>query len=63
MTIEALGMRVPFAAGEDLRTEISCKFTPARLRSDLAAGGLELEQLLTDEDRQFGLAICRRARC
>jgi len=62
VTIEALGLRVPFAAGEDLRTEISCKFTPSRLRADLAAGGLELERLLTDDARQFGLAICRRAR-
>jgi len=62
VTIEALGLRVPFAAGEDLRTEISCKFTPERLRADLAAGGLELEQLLTDDDRLFGLALCRRVR-
>jgi L-histidine N-alpha-methyltransferase len=32
VTVEALGLRVPFAAGEDLRTEISSKFTPARPR-------------------------------
>jgi L-histidine Nalpha-methyltransferase len=60
VTIEALGLHVPFAAGEDLRTEISSKFTPQRLRADLAAGGLALEQLLTDPDRLFGLALCRK---
>jgi L-histidine N-alpha-methyltransferase len=61
VTIEALGLQVPFAAGEDLRTEISSKFTPERLRADLAAGGLELERLLTDDDRLYAIAICRRA--
>jgi len=29
------------------------------LGADFAAGGLELEQLVTDEDRLY----CRRARC
>ena len=33
------------------------------LGADFAAGGLELEPLVTDEDRLYGLAICRRARC
>jgi len=61
VTVGALDLRVPFAAGEDLRTEISCKFTPERLRADLAAAGLVLEDLLTDPERLFGLALCRRA--
>ncbi|MGE4425768.1 MAG: L-histidine N(alpha)-methyltransferase [Solirubrobacteraceae bacterium] len=57
--VEALDLRVPFAAGQDLRTEISSKFTPERLRGDLAAAGLGLDRLLTDPDGLFGLALCR----
>ncbi|MCK9250463.1 MAG: L-histidine N(alpha)-methyltransferase [Solirubrobacteraceae bacterium] len=56
--VEALDLRVPFVAGQDLRTEISSKFTPARLRGDLAAAGLRLERLLTDPAGLFGLALC-----
>ena len=49
-----LDLRVEFAAGEELRTEISAKFTPQRLRADLEAAGLELERWFTDEDGLFG---------
>jgi L-histidine N-alpha-methyltransferase len=56
-----LDLRVEFAAGEELRTEISAKFTPQRLRADLEAAGLELERWFTDEDALFGLALARRA--
>jgi L-histidine Nalpha-methyltransferase len=56
-----LDLRVEFAAGEELRTEISAKFTPQRLRADLEAAGLELERWFTDDDALFGLALARRA--
>jgi L-histidine N-alpha-methyltransferase len=59
--IPALGLEVPFAAREELRTEISSKFTRERMAADLAAAGLELEDLLTDEDGLFGLALARVA--
>ncbi len=55
--IAALDLRVEFAAGEELRTEISAKFTRARLESDLAAAGLELRHWLTDEDDMFALSL------
>jgi L-histidine Nalpha-methyltransferase len=55
-----LDLRVEFAAGEELRTEISAKFTPERLRADLEAAGLELDRWFTDEDGLFGLALARR---
>ncbi len=57
--IRALGMRVHFAAGEELRTEISAKFTRERLQGDFAAAGLELVRWLTDEDQLFALALAR----
>jgi L-histidine Nalpha-methyltransferase len=54
-----LDLRVEFAAGEELRTEISAKFTPKRVEADLAAAGLELDRWFTDEDALFGIALAR----
>jgi L-histidine N-alpha-methyltransferase len=53
---------VHFAAGEELRTEISAKFTPERVRADLAGAGLELVRWLTDPDALFALTLSRPAR-
>jgi len=55
--IDALGLDVAFAAREELRTEISAKFTPLRLEGDLAAAGLELVELMTDPDELFALSL------
>jgi L-histidine Nalpha-methyltransferase len=56
-----LGLRVEFAAGEELRTEISAKFTRARLEADFRAAGLALDGWYTDEDDLFALSLARRA--
>jgi len=58
--VEALGLDVEFAPREELRTEISAKFTPERLRSDLSAAGLELVELYTDPDELFAVSLSRR---
>lgn len=58
--IRALGLSVRFDAGEEIRTEISAKFTRTRLESDLAAAGLELADWLTDDDEQFAVSLARR---
>jgi L-histidine N-alpha-methyltransferase len=58
--IGALGIDVAFAAREEIRTEISAKFTRLRLEGDLAAAGLELVELMTDPDGLFGLSLARR---
>jgi L-histidine N-alpha-methyltransferase len=60
--IGTLGLRVEFAAGEELRTEISAKFTRSRLESDFESAGLELEQWYTDPQQLFALSLARRAR-
>jgi L-histidine N-alpha-methyltransferase len=52
-----LDLRVEFAAGEELRTEISAKFTRQRVEADLRAAGLELEQWFTDDDDLFGISV------
>jgi L-histidine Nalpha-methyltransferase len=59
--VRDLDLPVHFDAGEELRTEISAKFTPVRVRADLAAAGLELVRWLTDPDELFALSLSRRA--
>ena len=59
--INAIGLRVEFAAGEELRTEISAKFTRARVAADYRAAGLQLEEWYTDPDELFALSLASRA--
>jgi L-histidine N-alpha-methyltransferase len=54
-----LGLTVEFAKREELRTEISAKFTPRRLAAELAAARLESIELFTDPDALFGLTLAR----
>ncbi len=61
VTVPALDLSVAFAAREELRTEISAKFTPARLRDDLAAADLALETTYRDAGRRFGISVSRLA--
>ncbi|WP_236242569.1 L-histidine N(alpha)-methyltransferase [Streptomyces sp. CC228A] len=55
--IPELGLAVPFAAGEDLRTEVSAKFRQERVEAELAAAGLALSRWWTDEKGWFGLSL------
>jgi L-histidine N-alpha-methyltransferase len=59
--VRDLDLPVHFDAGEEMRTEISAKFTPARLEGDLSAAGLELVRWLTDPDELFALTLSRRS--
>jgi L-histidine N-alpha-methyltransferase len=58
--VRDLDLAVHFDAGEELRTEISAKFTPARLERDLSAAGLRLVRWLTDPEQLFALTLSRR---
>jgi L-histidine N-alpha-methyltransferase len=58
--VAGVGLRVEFAAGEELRTEISAKFTRSRIEADLQAAGLGLERWYTDSDGLFSLSLARR---
>jgi L-histidine Nalpha-methyltransferase len=59
--IDALDLEVDFDRGEELRTEISAKFTRDRLRADYAAAGLELAEWFTDDDGLFALSLASPA--
>jgi len=54
-----LDLDIDFVAREELRTEISAKFTPERLRGDLSAAGLRLVELYTDPDDLFAVSLSR----
>jgi len=57
--IADLPLTVAFDKREELRTEISAKFTQRRLAADLAASRLQPIELFTDPDGLFGLALAR----
>jgi L-histidine N-alpha-methyltransferase len=54
-------LELTFADGEEIRTEISAKFTREAVESELAAAGLRLDEFFTDGSRLFGLAFARPA--
>ncbi|MFB0619212.1 L-histidine N(alpha)-methyltransferase [Streptomyces sp. AGS-58] len=55
--IPALDLAVDFAAGEELRTEVSAKFRKNGVTAELAAAGLELTHWWTDEPGRFALSL------
>ncbi|HZP28128.1 MAG TPA: L-histidine N(alpha)-methyltransferase [Acidimicrobiia bacterium] len=57
VSVPALGLSVDFAAGEEMRTEISAKFRRARVESELAAAGLTLTNWWTDPAGDFALSL------
>jgi L-histidine N-alpha-methyltransferase len=59
--VGALGLRVEVAAGEEIRTEISAKFTRARVEEDFEAAGLRLAGWHVDGDERFALSLATPA--
>ncbi|UZJ33245.1 L-histidine N(alpha)-methyltransferase [Streptomyces endophytica] len=59
--IPGVDLAVPFAAGEDIRTEISAKFRQEGVRAELAAARLELTNWWTDSTDRFALSLAFRA--
>jgi L-histidine N-alpha-methyltransferase len=55
--LDALGLSVDFAAGEEMRTEISSKFTRERLEAVYAEAGLELRGWFTDAADDYALSL------
>lgn len=55
--VPALALAVDFAAGEELRTEVSAKFRRERVREELAAAGLESARWWTDAAGRFALSL------
>ena len=57
VTVAGLGLTVRFAAGEEMRTEISAKFRPEGLSGELTVAGLRLLERWTDPGEDFALSL------
>ncbi len=55
--IAALNLAVDFATGEEMLTEVSCKFRPDGVEAELAAAGLRRTHWWTDPAGDFGLSL------
>jgi L-histidine N-alpha-methyltransferase len=55
--IPGVGLTVTFAAGEDMRTEVSAKFRRAGVATELEAAGFAMRSWWTDEENRFGLSL------
>jgi len=58
--VRGAGVRRSFARGDEIRTEISCKYTRPRLEGMLPDTGLGLEGWFSDPAGWFALALLRR---
>jgi len=57
VAIRDLGVQVEFAAGEEIRTEISAKFRLEGIAAELEAAGLVVRQQWTDRAADFGMTL------
>src|SRR6266516_4053810 len=57
VTLPAIGLTVPFAEGEEMRTEVSAKFRPDGVAAELSAAGFTMRHWWTDTGGQFGLSL------
>ncbi len=55
--VRALDLTVDFADGEEMLTEVSCKFRPEGIAGELAAAGLRRTHWWTDDAGDFGLSL------
>ena len=55
--VGALDLTVDFAAGEEMLTEVSCKFRPDGVAAELADAGLRRTHWWTDRAGDFGLSL------
>lgn len=55
--IRALDLAVTFYEGEEIHTEVSCKFTREQVEQDFAATGMRVDEWMTDAESRFALAL------
>lgn len=55
--IPAVDLVVDLAEGEEVRTEVSAKFRPERVREELGAVGMEVTHWWTDREGRFALSL------
>jgi len=59
--VPAAQIELRLAAGDEIRTELSCKYTYESLTARLAGTGLVVERWITDPESLFASVLLRRA--
>jgi L-histidine N-alpha-methyltransferase len=59
ISVSALDLSVEFTAGEQMRTEISTKFTFDQVRRDLGQAGMRVTAVWTDPAGDYLLTLAR----
>jgi L-histidine N-alpha-methyltransferase len=60
VSVAAAGLEVAFRKGDEIRTELSCKYTRDSLEALLPGTGLEIDRWYTDPDGLFVSVLLRR---
>jgi L-histidine N-alpha-methyltransferase len=58
--VPGAGVKLALEAGEEIRTELSCKYTRESFARRLAGSGLAVERWITDAEDLFASALLRR---
>lgn len=58
--VNALDLTVDFTPGEEMLTEVSCKFRPDGVSAELAGAGLRRTRWWTDNAGDFGLSLAEK---
>jgi len=58
--LNGIDLDVVFQSGEEIHTEVSCKFTEEGLAAEFAVAGLRISEWLTDDAGRFALVLARR---
>ncbi|HEX3592697.1 MAG TPA: L-histidine N(alpha)-methyltransferase [Pseudonocardiaceae bacterium] len=61
VNLTGLGIKIHFERGEELRTEVSAKFTWPGITAELAEAGFELIKWYTDPQERFTVSLARAA--
>lgn len=59
VSVPGAGLELDLAVGDEIHVEISTKFRPEGIRSELDAAGFETVELFTDPAGDFGLTLAR----
>lgn len=59
-SVRVVGRELTFQAGDEIRTELSCKYTRALLAERAAPAGLQVREWFTDDQELFALALLGR---
>lgn len=59
--VPSVGVELSFRAGDRIRTELSCKYTPETLGALAVEAGFEVVDWFTDDEKLFGLVLLRPA--